>query len=246
MPAIAHRQTAFANSARSQLVQHLVVHEDEAEGGPYCVAISFPAPDTAWKTAFLTDADFTAADARYGLRGYGLRRLNAFETKDGTRYAAIWQFGFEAPAQVRRDMTLTELQSDVKRLAAAGHSLSHIDARATASGPRFATIWSRSPNPQQRVITDLTAAQFAAQRGTLAAGGLHPVQVAGYATGDEPRFAAVFASDAGQRRQVELAVAAMDFHRHSMLMMSQGHKLLDASGYVVGKQPFYTAVWQRA
>lgn len=244
VPAFAHRQTGFANSSGSQLVQHLVIHEDEAEGGPYCAAISFSAPDTAWKTAFLTGDDFKAADTRYGTRGYGLRRLSAFETKHGTRYAAIWQLGFEHAANVRHDMTLTEFRGDLDRFAAAGYSLSHVDAHATALGPRFAAIWSHSRS-HQRVIADLTAAQFNAQRDVLAAEGMHPVQVAGYATANEPRFVAVFAGDA-DRRQVDLAVAAVDFHRHSMLMMSQGHRLLDTSGYVIGKQPFYTAVWQRA
>lgn len=246
VPALANRHVGFANSSTSQLVQHLVVHEDEAEAGPYCAAISFSAPDTAWRTAFLSGTDFRDADAAYNRRGYGLRRLSGFETNGGTRYAAIWQFGHEGAAEVRYDMTPPAFQSELDRFTAAGYSLSHVDAHATASGPRFAAIWRRSAGPQQRVATDLTAAQFDVQRGALAAEGFHPTQIAGYATKGEPQFATVFVKDAAPHRQVELAVVAAEFHGHAMQMTSRGHRLTDASGYVIAKRPFYTAVWERA
>jgi len=227
-------------------VQHLVIHEDEAEGGPYTAALSFPAPDTAWKTASRSDSEFRATHAAYRLRGYGLRRLSAFETRQGTRYSAIWQYGLGGAERVRTGMTLTAFRDSVERFAAEGYVLAHVDASATGSGARFAAIWDRSAGPAPRVFADLTAAQYREQRDSLTSKGLRPLQIAGYASADEARFAAVFASDTGQKRQVELAIPAVDFHSHAMIMLAQGHRLRDASGYVVGKQPFYTAVWERA
>jgi hypothetical protein len=245
VPTLAYGKSGFRNATRFQLVQHLFVHADEAEGGPYTAALSFAAPDTAWKTALQSGDDFLAAHAAYRLRGYGLRRLSGFETKNGTRYAAIWQYGLEGADRVRHDMTPAAFRNNVDRFATEGYVLSHVDASATGSGPRFAAIWDRSSGPAPRVVADLTAAQFRAQCAALKTEGLRPLQVAGYTSAGEARFAAVFARDTGQHRQIELAVPAVDFHAHSMIMIAQGHRLRDASGYVVGKQPFYTAVWER-
>jgi hypothetical protein len=244
VPALA--RSGNRNSSTSQLVQHLVIHADEAEGGPYTAALAFPAPDTAWKTALCDGAGFRAAHAAYRLRGYGLRRLNAFETKAGTRYAAIWQYGLQGAERVHSDMTPAAFRQHVERLAAQGYALSHVDARATASGARFAAIWNRSQGPAPRVFADLNAAQYRVRLGALASQGFRPRQVAGYASAGEVRFAAIFANDAGRHMQPELAIPAADFHAHAMTMMAQGHRLRDASGYVLGKQPFYTAVWERA
>jgi hypothetical protein len=245
VPALARRQAGFRNSSTSQLVQHLVIHADEAKGGPYTAALAFPASDTAWKTALLSGTDFDAAEAAYRLRGYGLRRLSAFETRRGTRYAAIWQLGLDGADRVHRDMTLAAFRHNVERFAADGYSLSHVDASASGSGARFAAIWDRSARPAPRAVADMTAAQFHEQCAALKEQGLRPRQVAGYTSAGAVRFAAVFANSDPQR-QIELAIPAVDFHRHSMIMIAQGHKLRDASGYVVGKQPFYTAVWERA
>ena len=246
MPAMAHRQAGNRTSSASQLVQHLVIHADEAEGGPYSAALSLAAPDTAWKTAILGGGAFDAAHTAYQLRGYGLRRLSGFETRLGTRYAAIWQLGLSSADRTLREMTLSEFRDNVERFAADDYSLAHVDARASKSGARFAAIWNRAKGPAVRAIADLTGAEFRAQCDALKPQGLSPRQVAGYASAGEARFAAVFASESGRQRLIELAIPAGDFHRHAMTMLAQGHRLSDASGYVVGKQPFYTAVWERA
>src|SRR5690349_1796524 len=92
---------------RSQLVQHLVVHPDEAGGRIVCAYLSLPAPDTAWRTS--TTLDETAlheANGTWHRRGYGVRRISAFQTRDGVRYAAIWQLGRTVPAHVQTGMDL--------------------------------------------------------------------------------------------------------------------------------------------
>src|ERR1700749_3089387 len=74
-----------------QRSQHLLVHRDAAAGAPHFAPISFASGDTAWMS--LQDLDeraYLQASAKYAMRGYRLRRINAFQTKAGMRYAAIW------------------------------------------------------------------------------------------------------------------------------------------------------------
>src|ERR1700710_1742126 len=95
IPSIARAAPAACATSRDrQLVQHLVIHPDEADGTAYCAPIALSASDAAWTTTgLMTENEYRTALSTYRLRGYGLRRVNAFQTKQGIRYAAIWQLG---------------------------------------------------------------------------------------------------------------------------------------------------------
>src|SRR6266481_5431740 len=165
-------------SGLSQRIQHLVIHRDEAGGTAHFANLSLPAPDTAWAAfAWLNEREYRDALEIYRLRGYGVVRVNAFQTRHGIRYAAIWQFGRTAPSQIRHDMTAAEFRDAADALKGQGFALAHIDGCATAAGARFAAIWEKGASPPQTVFIDLTAAEFKRQRALLASQSLRPRQI---------------------------------------------------------------------
>ncbi|MEJ1968510.1 MAG: hypothetical protein WDN03_07765 [Rhizomicrobium sp.] len=233
-----------AESSQSQRVSHLVIHRDESGGTDYFAPIAIAAPDTAWATfTALTEQRYCAALADYRLRGYGLHRVNAFQTKAGMRYAAIWQWRRSAPDHVEHDMTLDAFRGAVDRLAQQGYALVHLDGSATRTGARFAGIWEKSQGPAQKVFADLTGAAYRQTAASLTAEGFHPQRIAGYTVGGQARFAAIFAGGAA-RMQAHHALAAPRFYALAIAALERGHQLRDASGYVVRGAPFYTAIWE--
>jgi hypothetical protein len=225
---------------RTQLVQHLVVHPDEADGQRICAALALEAPDTAWKTAgMMTERAFCETTASLQHRRYGLRRVNAFQTRRGVRYAAIWQLGRSTPADVRTGMDLATFQATAEHHARNGLAISQLDAAGTDDGARFSAIWERSYT-NQAVLADLTESDFALH----VASGRAPHLLAGYASGNSARFAAVFGA-AGTVR-TDLALPASRYLARGRAMKAAGFALRDVSGYAVGGQPFLTAVWQQA
>ncbi len=244
LPAVARTAAdARASSDSTQLVQHLVIHPDACDGNAYCATFALAAPDTAWRTGgLLTDRGLRAAMSSNGARGYGLRRVNAFQTRDGMRYAAIWQLGAAAPSLQRHGLTRAQFRAAASRFAADGHAIAHFDATATDSGVRFAALWEKSAAPQH-VVTDLTEAEYTAKRAALAAEGFTPRQIAGYTVNGETRFAALFDKSAAARQDFA-SVYAAHFATHARAMRAEGYTLIDAAGYVTRGLPHYTTVWQ--
>ncbi|MEI9997323.1 MAG: hypothetical protein WDM91_22190 [Rhizomicrobium sp.] len=229
----------------TQRVQTLLIHQDESGDQSHSVALTFASTSGAWfATGGMDGERLRAATQTYQASGFGLRRINAFQTAQGVRHTAIWQSGHQAPAQVENGMTLGEFESAMAIHAAAGLTVAHVDACATVDGPRFAAIWDKSRAPQ-RVFAGLTAAGYKAQRMALGAEGYRPRQIAGYAPGGQARFAAVFVRD-GAAFDAQHAVPAAKFPAQSRALLAAGFSLKDASGYVAAGRPFYTAVWERA
>jgi hypothetical protein len=233
-------------TGRVQRLDHPVIDADESGSGRYNAVIAIDAPDTMWATReAMSESDYRAAAADYRARGYGLRRVNAFRTQGGVRYAAIWQWRHRTDSQTHHDMTQGEFLAAADRYAAQGYGLAHIDGCATADGVRFAAVWDKSAALAQKVFVDLTAAQYKRQAAALMELGYRPKHVSGYSDGARARFAAVFVKDGTDR--VALHALSVDQYRARMRAMTRGgYKLKDASGYVVAGQPFYTGVWERA
>jgi hypothetical protein len=247
LPSIALAAPAACAASRdTQLVQHLVIHPDEADGTPYCAPIALSASDAAWTTTrLMTEREYRAALASYRSRGYGLRRVNAFQTRRGVRYAAIWQLGHGAPAQVGHDMTADDFEAAAARFARQGYALAHVDASATNNGTRFAAFWDKS-GQSQHVFTGLTAAAYTETAARMAQQGYGPQAVAGYGVDGKAQFAAVFARNLSPQREAHLDIPGWAFHARARAMTTQGYALRDASGYVAMGLPFYAAVWDKA
>jgi hypothetical protein len=236
-----------ASSGRFQRVQHLVVHPDEADGGTVCAILAIEAPDTAWKTSgMLDESALHSTTAALRLRGYGLRRANAFQTRQGVRYAALWQLGGAVPARAETGMDLATFRATAAGYAEQGLAISQIDAAHTEAGARFSALWDSAPQDRQTMVADLTAAGYADHTAARAADGQVPRLIAGYATGGDVRFAAVFGAARAAALQTDLALPASEYHARSRAMNAAGFELRDASGYVAGGQPFLTAVWEKA
>ncbi len=193
----------------------------------------------------MTAREYRTASADYRARGYGLRRVNAFQTNRGVRYAAIWQLGHSAPAQIGHDMTAQEFQAAAARYARQGYALSHIDAAATNDGTRFAALWDKSGQAQD-VVTGLTAAAYTETAARLAASGYRPQHIAGYGVDGKATFAAVFAKNPQLVREARLDIPGWAFHSGARAMTAQGYTLKDATGYVAMGLPFYAAIWDKA
>jgi hypothetical protein len=236
-----------ARAGDFQSVEHLLIHADEANGQLHCANLSFPSGDTAWISVGNLDAmAFATATTRYSASDYGLRRLNAFLTQRGVRYAAIWQLGAKSPAKVLYDMTLSDFRGAAEVYARKGYDLVHVDGAATASGVRFAAIWDDATGPAQQVFAELTEDDLAATQARLAAKDFRVRQIAGYVSGDAARFAVILTAGAGGALETAAAIPASQFRTRNRAMMAQGYRLRDASGYVAGGRPLHTAVWEKA
>ncbi|HWD28591.1 MAG TPA: hypothetical protein VG387_15575 [Rhizomicrobium sp.] len=230
----------------SQVVQRTVIFADETGGAIHSAPVAIDAGSTMWASlGALDETAYRKALAAYRARGYGLRHVNMFETKDGVRYSAAWQFGHNAPAQLRDGMTLAAFKAEAARAQQAGYALADVDAATTGQGARFAAIWEKSGAPAQKIFAGLAAEGYEKTVAEMAALGFRPQRIAGYADAGRARFVAVFAQD-GVAHVAMTGIPAESFPEHMREQRRAGYVLRDASGYVAGGRALYTAVWEHA
>jgi hypothetical protein len=222
-----------------------LIHRDETGEGPHSAYLSIRATDTAWMA--IDDMDESAyrrESSKYAGRGYRLRRVSAFQTRKGVRYAAIWQYATGPALEARHAMTLAQFEQASRDFAARGFRLSHIDASAQSTGPKFAAIWERDGGAVQESFAALTGAEYNAKLAALTAQGFRPRVISGYAAAGESRFAVIF--DRGAVTNSDHAMTASAFAEKSRAMREQGYLLTGASGHMANGHAIISGVWEKA
>lgn len=227
-----------AEPQTTQSFQYVLLHQDEAQGTPRYAYLAIPAEDSAWVALHdLDERAYRAASAKYASRGYRLRRVNAFQTRTGARYAAIWQLASGPSQLVRHGMTQAEFEAGNAR----DHALAHLDATVTPQGPRFAAIWEKH-SAQQDAFAALTSAELTQTLAAMNTKGYRPRQIVGFGT----RFAAVFEKGFAGGRETAHGLNADAFQAKSVTMRLAGYRMADATGYVVHGRPAFAAIWEKA
>ncbi len=244
---VALLSVAHAGPAMAQLFRTPLIHRDETGGMPHAATLSLRSTDSAWVAiASLDDSAFADAATKYKMRGYRLRRVNAFQTRAGMRYAAIWQLSPGFDQRERHAMSRAQFEQASVRSAAQGYRLSHVDGSATHDGARFAAIWERGTGAAQHSFAALTADGYKSKLAELGAQGFRPRQISGYADGGQSRFAAIFEKASTIAWDADHAMTAAAFEKKTAVMSARGYSLFDASGHVAGGQPVFSGVWEKA
>jgi len=238
--------TAAPVFSTAQRVHHLLIHRDAAPGAPYFAAVAISSDDTAWMGYNdLDEHAYARASDKYAARGYRLRRVNAFQTKAGMRYAAVWQLAQGPAWETRHGMTDAQFAAQSERYAARGFVLVHVDAATTATGPRFAAIWEKRAGSQKHFAA-LSGTAFKLKSAELAAQGYRPRHIAGYTRNGRALFAATFEKGGARDFIAHHAMTEPTFRTRVHAMLAQDYRLSSASGYVVRGKPMFSGIWERA
>jgi hypothetical protein len=233
------RKPAMAAWSAQQFLE-LLICDDENHGTSYSSVIWVAAPDTAWHAmSSLTPTAYGMSNAAYKKRGYRLRRVSAFDTSMGTRYAAIWELGSGPDWHSRHAMSLTQFKNSCAEFASAGYRMTHVDARIG-----FAAIWEKGDSSSQRILTLLTAAEYGSQSATLSSQGFQPVRISISAIKATPHFTAIFEKSSGGSWQAHPQMTLTELRNTEAALTAKGFRMTDASGRMVGGKPVFSGVWQ--
>jgi CubicO group peptidase (beta-lactamase class C family) len=94
--------------------------------------------------------------------GMRLIDMEAYQTSEGLRYAAIWVHNTDNREWAQlRNMTRESYQQELEQRSAQGFRVVDFEAWNTANGTRYGAIWERRPGSRaMQVRTDRTAQQF--------------------------------------------------------------------------------------
>ncbi len=231
------------NTQTAQRFIELLIHQDEAKGARYTAMIWVAAPDTAWYDACsLEDSQYRVMNHNFKKHGYRLRRIGAFNTKEGIRYAALWELASGPAWESTHNMPLAKFETAQKDFKQSGYRMTHIDAREN-----YAAIWEKGDNTSQQVFTGLTLLEYEQQYAALTAQGLRPYRISATTQEGSPVFAAIFdkaSANVPWQAQQEMGPAA--FATTNKAMIAKGYRLADASGHMLGGKPSLSGIWEKA
>jgi hypothetical protein len=230
-----------SNRQTAQRFLELLVHEDEARGTEYASMIWIAAPDTAWFAASsLSATAYGMNNVSLKKRGFRLRRVSAFDTRGGLRYAACWELASGPDWHSRHGMSLDEFRGACAEFAA-GHRMTHVDARTG-----YAAIWEKGDSTSQQILTALSAGEFDTQSAALAAEGFRPLRISLSGARGEPRLTGIFEKSSGAAWQAFPRMALADLRKTEAAMTAKGFRMTDASGRMIAGKPLFSGIWEKA
>lgn len=226
----------------AQRFLEVLIHHDEAGKQPHVGLLSIAAPNTAWYAInTLDELTYATVNRQNKKRGFRLRRVSAFKTKQGLRYAACWEQIAGPDWHSRHRMTQQGFDAACADFVSRGFRLAHVDARA-----HYAAIWEKGDATTQQTFSRLTLSEYQQQHATLVGQGMRPTRTSLSIADGTPFVAAIFEKDSGVAWQSNVQMSATEFHKANALMTAQGYRMTDASGHMLSGKATFTAIWERA
>lgn len=161
--------------------------------------------------------------------------------------ASAQSFGSTATAWVaRHGLTAAQYQAEFNRVVGLGYRLVDVSGYEVGGQARYAALWDTSTGPAWAARHGLTAAQYQTEVNTLVGQGYRPVRVSGYAVGGRDYYAAVFEKSSGVAWQARHGLTAAQYQTTFNTLVGQGYRPVSVSGYAVGGQELYAAVWDKS
>lgn len=224
----------------AQRFLELLIHRDEAGRQPHTAELSILSSDAAWYAVDTLDAvKYKMTNHYYRTRGYRLKRVSAFNTAEGVRYAAIWQQSAGPEWATRHNMTREAFEAHNAEYARGGMRVVHLDARA-----RYAAIWERGDVSTQQVFTGLSLSDFESKLADLTAQDYRPTRISTTTAVGTPQFAVIFEKSGGIAWQSRHELTVADFRKVGAQLAAQGYRLIDASGRMQNGKAHFSGVWE--
>jgi hypothetical protein len=163
-----------------------------------------------------------------------------------TRYAAFWQKSAGPAWQARHGLTSAQYQQVFDTLTRQGYRLVHVSGYSVDASDRYAAIWEQRGGPAWAARHGLTSAQYQQEFTRLAQQGYRPVHVSGYAVGGHDRYAAIWEQRGGPAWAARHGLTSAQYQQEFTRLTQEGYRVVDVSGYSVGGQDRYAAIWEKS
>ncbi|WP_204358409.1 hypothetical protein [Streptosporangium sp. 'caverna'] len=150
------------------------------------------------------------------------------------------------PWHARHNLTSAQYQAEFDRLTGRGYRLVHVDGYEAGGRALYAAIWERSSGPAWIARHGLTSAQYQTEFDRLVRLGYRLVHVDGYGVGREAQYAAIWDRSSGPAWVARHGLTSAQYQAEFDRLTGQGYRLTDVSGYRVGREAQYAAIWERS
>lgn len=178
-------------------------------------------------------------------KGLRLVLVDGFEADGRARYAAIWSRQASPPWVAHHGMTAADYQMAFNKYVADGYRLVWVSGYTVNGSGRYTAIWEKSPGPEWIARYGLSAADYQRDFDSLVKHGYRLKLVSGYAVEGNARYAALWEKDSENSWVARHGMTSQAYQREFDQQVAEGYRLAHISGYRVGDQILFAAIWDK-
>ncbi len=145
----------------------------------------------------------------------------------------------------RHLMTPAQYQTEFSNLSSKGYRIISLCGYTKDGQERYAAIWNKASGPAWSAKHAMTAAQYQQSFTEMSKNGYRLRIISGYAVGGQAKFAAVWDKGSGGAWTAKHNMTAAQYQQTFTENSNNGYRLQYISGYVVGGNEFFTAIWEK-
>jgi hypothetical protein len=152
--------------------------------------------------------------------------------------------GVTYPWVARHGITGEEFQAAFDDLGSQGYRPVQVSGFAFGDSARYTAVWELRGGPALQVRHGINAADYQATVDTLSSQGYRPLWVSGFTINNVPHFATIWEQSNGPAWIARHNLNNADYQAAFNDYGGQGYRLSVISGYAVGNQDYYAAIWE--
>ena len=194
----------------------------------------------------MTAAVFQQTFDQLGAQGYRLTRVSGYAPAGSPLFAAIWE-KVPSPAWIARSgLNGAQYQQVFNDLTSQGFRLTWVSGFAVGADAQYAAIFEKSDGRTWMARHGMSSADYQAAFDQAGAQGYVLRCVSGYSAAGAPTFAAIWDKNPSPPWQARHNMTAAQYQQAFDAMGAQGYALEDVSGYEIGGQPLFAAIWVKS
>ncbi|NQT81592.1 serine hydrolase [bacterium] len=193
----------------------------------------------------LTAAEYQAKFTEYAGNGFRLVRVSGYSQESQAWYAAIWEQRSGPPWVAVHGLTASEYQVAFDWYGGNGYRLKQVSGYKVGGQTLYACIWEQDGGPAWRAVHGVNASDYQTQFDLNAHDGYRLVCVSGYEEGGLARYAAVWEYGSTYPWVAAHGLTASQYQTAFTNHSANGFRLTHVSGYEVGGQARYAAIWEQ-
>ena len=193
----------------------------------------------------MTSSQYQSAFDSFVKDGYRLVYVSGYTDNGQERFAAFWEKK-SGPAWVaRHGINRAQYQGEFDKYVGQGYRLVLVNGYTVSGQDRYVAIWEKSPSPGWVARHGMTAGQYQTEFDKFLNQGYRLVHISGYAVGNDARYAAIWNKSSGPAWVARHGLTSSQYQSEFDNLVKQGHRLVHVSGYGIGNQDFYAAIWEK-
>lgn len=162
-----------------------------------------------------------------------------------TRFAAVFEPNDGAAFAARHGIDAATYQQTFDSLLADGFRLTSVCGYSEGPEARYNAVWVKKDGPAFQARHGLTAQQYQETFDAMVQQGFRLTCVSGYAEAGQPRYAGIWEQREGPAWQARHALSRQQYQQAFDEMAAQGFVLRQVSGYRVGVDVQFAAIWEQ-